>query len=68
MAKQNAYLSPARKGKKQLSAWIPVDVVRDIKIMAAYENSSNQALVEEAINLLFESRGKPAPIKRDKDD
>ena len=65
--KQENNKPQSRKGKKQVTAWFIPDVQKSIRRLALDEDTSVQALLGEAINLLFKNRGKEPPVKPDND-
>lgn len=50
---------PSRKGKVLVAGHFPVEVSTQLRIMAAEERSTVQALIAEALDLLFAKRRKP---------
>ncbi len=52
-------LPPSRQGKKALTGYFEPEVLKQLKVMAAAEDTTIQALMTEAINDLFKKRGKP---------
>jgi hypothetical protein len=48
-----------REGKKLVSAHVPQEVHRELRLMAIEDDSDLQHLIEEAIDLLFVKKGKP---------
>jgi Antitoxin-like ribbon-helix-helix len=54
-----AALPPSRQGKKALTGYFDPDVLRQLKVMAAAEDTTIQALMIEALNDLFKKYGKP---------
>ena len=53
-------IKPLRMGRAQISTWQTPKAVRELRIMAAEEGTTSQALIAEAINFLFfAKRGKP---------
>lgn len=52
---------PSRKGTRAIGGHFPPEVARQLKILSAETDCTNQALLAEALNLLFEKHGK-API------
>lgn len=54
---------PSRVGRAQISTWQVPEAVRQLRIMAAEEETTSQALIAEAFNLLFAKRGKPQIAK-----
>ena len=55
----SAMQSPSRRGKKALIGYFDPTVSLQLKRIALDENSSVQHLLGEALDLLFQSRGKP---------
>lgn len=51
-------MKPSRVDRVQLSSWQVPDAVRQLRILAAEEGTSMQALVADALNLLFSKHGK----------
>lgn len=49
---------PSRSGKRLIGGHFPPDVAKHLKILAAEEGTSVQALLEEALDLLFVKKGK----------
>jgi hypothetical protein len=54
---------PSRSGKHLIGGHFPPDVAKHLKILAAEEGTSVQALLEEAIDLLFVKKGKGTCIR-----
>jgi predicted HicB family RNase H-like nuclease len=54
-----AGLPPSRQGKKALTGYFDPEVVKQLKVMAAAEDTTIQALMSEALNDLFKKYGKP---------
>ena len=50
----------SRQGKKHVGAYVDPAVARQLRVIAAGEDTSTQALIEEAIGMLFQSRGTAA--------
>lgn len=46
----------SRQGRKHVGAYVDPAVARQLRVLAAAEDSSVQQLVEEAIEMLFRSR------------
>ena len=46
----------SRQGRRHVGAYVPPDVARQLRVIAAQEDTSTQALIVEAIELLFRSR------------
>lgn len=53
---------PSRVGKRTIAAFFDPAVQRQLKMLAAENDTSVQALMEEAIGDLFEKKGKPRLI------
>ena len=45
-----------RQGRKHVGVYVPPDVAHRLRVLAAVESTSTQALIEQAIELLFQSR------------
>ena len=54
-----AYVTPSRRTKKTFTAWADVDALEQLKRLAAHKRTSQQKLIAEAFNLLFEKHGLP---------
>ena len=52
-------IPPARQGKKVVAGYFDPVVSKQLKLLALERNTSVQALIGEALNLLFERHGKP---------
>ena len=52
----------SRQGVKHVGGYYPPDVSRQLRQIALDENTSVQALLGESLDMLFESRGKPAIV------
>jgi hypothetical protein len=50
---------PSRQGKKALTGYFDPEVLKQLKVMAASEDTTIQALLAEALNELFKKHGKP---------
>ena len=46
----------SRQGRRHVGAYVPPDVARQLRVIAAQKDSSTQALIEQAIEMLFQSR------------
>ena len=46
----------SRQGRKHVGAYVDPTVARQLRVIAAAEDTSTQALIEEAIEMLFQSR------------
>jgi len=49
----------SRQGKKALTGYFAPEVLKQLKVMAAAEDTTIQALLAEALNELFKKHGKP---------
>ena len=50
---------PSRRGKRAITGYFSQPAFTQFKILAAERNKDGQALVEEALNDLFQKYGKP---------
>jgi hypothetical protein len=50
---------PGRQGKVVVSGWFPPEVKKQLKVIAATDETTLQNLIAEALNDLFAKRGKP---------
>lgn len=50
---------PDREGRVPLPFWTTAPAKKQLRLMAAEEDSTQQDLMAEALNLLFKNRGKP---------
>ena len=57
-AKPEKFYRPSREGRRFLGGHFPPHVVRQMKMLAAEEDTTVQALLEEAIDLLFMKKGR----------
>lgn len=53
---QQKYTAPSRKGKHLIGAYFSPEIKRELKTIAAQEDSSIQALLEEAVAALIDAR------------
>jgi len=53
------YVTPSRRKKKTFTAWADKDALEQLKSLAAHKRTSQQKLIAEAFNLLFEKHGLP---------
>ena len=58
---------PSRKGTKHIGGYFPLEASKQIRQIALDEDSSVQALLGEAIDMLFHSRKKPMIAQKIKD-
>ena len=56
---KSAAIPPSRTGKKTIAAHFDPAVSRQLRQLALEQDSSMQELLREAINDLFEKKGKP---------
>jgi hypothetical protein len=49
---------PSRRAKKTLMSWHDPMVVKQMKLIAFEQDKTQQALIQEALNLLFAKYGK----------
>jgi hypothetical protein len=57
-AKSERFYRPSRDGRRFLGGHFDPKVVRQMKMLAAEEDTTTQALLEEAIDLLFLKKGR----------
>ncbi|MBV5346369.1 MAG: hypothetical protein JZU63_13080 [Rhodoferax sp.] len=50
---------PERAGQTPMPFWVPIAAKRQLRIMAAEGDTTQQALMREALNMLFTKHGKP---------
>jgi hypothetical protein len=58
-----SYMAPSRRGKKAVTGYFDPTVRQQLAVLAAEEQRSQNDLLAEALNLLFETHGK-SPIAR----
>ena len=46
----------SRQGRRHVGAYVPPATARQLRVIAAQEDTSTQALIEQAIEMLFQSR------------
>ena len=56
---QNGSVSPSRRGKKQIGGHFDPEVSRQLKILAAKEDTTIEQILGDALNEYFERRGIP---------
>ena len=49
-------MAATRQGRKHVGAYVTPDVARQLRVIAAQEDTSVQTLIVEAIEMLFRSR------------
>ena len=64
LAKTPAARPPSRAGRKGVAFWVDPDAARQLRIVAAEEDRTVQSLMEEALDLLFQNRGRYRLAKR----
>jgi hypothetical protein len=57
-SKPERFYRPSRDGRRFLGGHFDPKVVRQMKMLAAEEDTTTQALLEEALDLLFVKKGK----------
>lgn len=55
-------LPPSRQGKKVVSAYINASAAKQLKLLAAEQDTHTQTLLEEALNDLFRKYNKSAVV------
>jgi hypothetical protein len=60
--------TPGRQGKRGVAFWLEPEAFRQLGAMAFEEERSVQSLMEEAVDLMFQSRGKPRIAQRGRSD
>lgn len=50
---------PERAGQTPMPFWVPIAAKRQLRVMAAEGDTTQQALMREALNMLFAKYGKP---------
>jgi hypothetical protein len=58
-AEPGTYIPPSRRTKKTFTAWMDKDALAQLKRLADHKGVSQQKLLAEAFNLLFEKHGLP---------
>ncbi len=56
--KKGAPLAPSRMGKKGITFYLEPSAVKELRTISVEEETSLQALMIEAANMLFKSRGR----------
>ena len=54
-----APMNPSRQGTKHIGGYFSPEVSRQLRTIAAVEDTSNQKLLAEALDMLFQSRKMP---------
>lgn len=55
-------VTPSRVGKRQISGYFAADAVKQLHLLAVERDTTNQALLEEALNDLFRKYSKSAIV------
>ena len=55
----NEKIAPSRRGKKNISGYFAPEVHRQLRVIAAEEDKNLQDVLGDALNALFEQKGKP---------
>ena len=55
----NEKIAPSRRGKKNISGYFAPEVHRQLRIIAAEEDKNLQEVLSDALNVFFESKGRP---------
>jgi hypothetical protein len=58
--KAEKFFRPSREGRKLIAGHFPPKTAKQLKILAAEEDTTVQALLEEALELLFVKKGRGA--------
>ena len=58
--KAEKFFRPSREGRKLIAGHFPPKTAKQLKILAAEEETTVQALLEEALELLFVKKGRGA--------
>lgn len=53
-----SYRAPSREGKKFIGSYVDAGVAKQLKILAAEKESTNDSLIKEALNDLFQKYNK----------
>ncbi len=62
-APANEKIPPSRHGKKNISGYFAPEVHRQLRVIAAEEDKNLQDVLDNALNALFEQKGKPPTAK-----
>ena len=54
-------VAASRQGRRHVGAYVAPELARQLRVIAATEDSSTQALIVEAIEMLLQARGVPSP-------
>lgn len=60
----NENIAPSRRGKKNISGYFAPEVHRQLRVIAAEEDKNLQDVLGDAINALFQQKGKPPIAKK----
>ena len=50
---------PERAGQASMPFWVPIAAKRQLRVMAAENDTTQQAMMRDALNMLFTKYGKP---------
>ena len=53
-----SYMKPSRKGKRGILGYFSLEMCKELRIIAAQEDTTVQALMGEAFDLLMRAKGK----------
>ena len=64
---QNPHYRPSRQGKSNVTGYFPLEVKKQLRLIAAEEDKTIQQLLGEALNMLFVQYGRAeiAPTQRE---
>ena len=62
--RERAPTNPSRQGTKHIGGYFAPEVSRQLRTIAAVEDTSNQKLLAEALDMLFQSRKMPMIANR----
>lgn len=64
---EKVYVPPSRQNMKRIQGYFSARVKRQLRIMAAEQDKTEEELVGEALNLLFQTNGLPTIAFESKD-
>jgi hypothetical protein len=64
-SERRAHYRPGREGKSNVTGYFPPAVKKQLRLLAAQQETTIQALLAEALNDLFAKNGKPEIAPRD---
>jgi hypothetical protein len=62
-----AYIPPSRQNMKRIQGYFSARVKRQLRVLAAEQDKTEEELVGEALNLLFQTHGLPTIAFENKD-